>query len=650
MKKYALLVGVEDYRDKMISRLQFACADATALAARLRDRCGFDHVRVLADESGEDAPDLVNIVTALRDSAGELRQDDLFLFFFAGHGVEKDGHGYLMARDSIQAFPEHGSLSLELLRKTFGGLSAGKRVLLLDACRNSPDAGRTDAPNCMGDVISRDIVAAARSKLSGGTTTALLSACRSGQRAYEWTAKNHGVFTHYLLEGLEGAAWTGEELEFDRLAGYAAGQVRQWSANTAGLPIPQEPWYEKFGDPGAILLAVGSPSSVSSATRPKPVSPPAKSQRAPAKPAACWWMVVGGQERGPLDDAAVHDLIKHDAISRETECWRDGMGAWQPIGKTPEWSDAFPPARKTPAVRPPARKPAIRLPDFLEPVADAQYARLGGLNAGSEAAQKRQMALVEKGYPLEAVMKETGVVFRLVPPGEFQMGASPGDSEAFDNEKPQHKVSIPSPIYVAKFPVTQQQWQAVMGKNPAYFQTGLVKEKGGIFKQEKRLAADTKEHPVECVSWDDCQGYLNRVHDRLDLEFGKAIRLPSEAEWEYACRAGTTDSRYGNLDTIGWFDGNSGSMTHPVDQKRPNAWGLHDMIGNVWEWCEDTWHGGYKNAPSDGSAWTGGDTARVVRGGSWDVFPRSCRSSSRCWIEPDCCLNGVGFRVVVDLE
>ena len=118
MKRHALLVGVEEYRDKMISRLQFARADAMALAERLSDRCGFDHVRVLAGDSGEEAPDLVNIVTALRDMAGELREDDLFLFFFAGHGVEKDGHGYLMARDSIQAFPEHGSLSLELLRKT----------------------------------------------------------------------------------------------------------------------------------------------------------------------------------------------------------------------------------------------------------------------------------------------------------------------------------------------------------------------------------------------------------------------------------------------------------------------------------------------------------------------------------------------------
>jgi len=651
MKKHALLVGVEDYRDEMISPLRFARADATALADRLRDRCGFDHVRVLADEDGEDEPLLVNIVTALRDTAAELRQDDLFLFFFAGHGVEKDGHGYLLPRDSLQAFPEHGSLPLELLRKTFEHLSASKRILLLGACRNSPDAGRSDAANYMGDVISRDIVAAARSKLTGGTTTALLSACRSGQRAYEWPGKGHGVFTQYLVEGLDGAAWTGDELEFDRLAGYAAGQVRQWAANTPGLPIPQEPWYEKFGDPDSIILAVGH--AAAPATRAKPASPRTKPK--PSKPVAHWWLVFGDGERGPLDDAAVLEGVQDGSITRDTECWRDGMDQWEPIGKTTEWADAFPPLRKTPsAPRPPARKPAIRLPDFLKPVADARYARLGGMNAGSEAARKRQMEWVGKGYSLEAAMKETGIVFRLVPPGEFQMGASPGDSEAFDHERPQHKVTIPSPLYVAKFPVTQQQWQAVMGKNPARFQTNAVKERfvetGGIFKKTKRLEADTKRHPVECVSWKDCQTFLNRVHDELDLELGKAIRLPTEAEWEYACRAGTTESRYGDLGAIAWFEDKSGGMTHPVGKKRRNAWGLHDMIGNVWEWCEDTWHDGYKNAPSDGSAWMGRAPARVLRGGSCFNIPSVCRSAYRLRIAPgrrDC---DVGIRVVVDLE
>jgi len=138
------------------------------------------------------------------------------------------------------------------------------------------------------------------------------------------------------------------------------------------------------------------------------------------------------------------------------------MDQWQAIGESAECADAFPPLRKTTSrVRPPAHKPGVQLPDFREPVVEAQYAQLGGLNAGSKAAQKRQRQWIEKGYPLEVILKETGIVLRLVPPGEFLMGASPGDSEASDEEKPQHQVTIPSPLYVAKFPVTQQQWRVV---------------------------------------------------------------------------------------------------------------------------------------------------------------------------------------------
>ncbi|MEW6078708.1 MAG: SUMF1/EgtB/PvdO family nonheme iron enzyme [Thermodesulfobacteriota bacterium] len=277
------------------------------------------------------------------------------------------------------------------------------------------------------------------------------------------------------------------------------------------------------------------------------------------------------------------------------------------------------------------------LPDFLEPIADATYARLGGLNAGSEAAQKRQKEWVEKGYPLEIRLKETGIVLRLVPPGEFLMGSS-DDPEAQADEKPQHKVTIASPLYVAKFPVTQQQWQVVMGQNPSAFQEG-----------------DTDNNPVESVSWDDCQAYLSRLNNLYDLlGLGSSkVRLPTEAEWEYACRAGAVASRYGKLDDIGWFEDNSGETTHPVGEKKANAWGLHDMIGNVWEWCEDPWHEDYKGAPQDGSVWTAWayvGAARVLRGGSWNSSGRNCRSAYRGRSRPGNRDVSSGFRVVLDLK
>ena len=252
MRKYALLVGVEEYRDKMISRLQFARADALALAELLRDRCGFHLVRVLADENGEDEPLLLNIVTALRDMAGELRQEDLFLFFFAGHGIEQDGHGYLLARDSMHMFPEHGALSLTLLQKTFGRLPASRRILMLDACRNSPEAGRGDEDNRLGDGLARDIVAVSRASGSEHATTCLLTACKSGQRAHEWPDKGHGAFTHFLLEGLDGGAWREGELDFESLAAYTYQETSRWSSVVGRAQIP---WYEKFGSPVRLVLA-----------------------------------------------------------------------------------------------------------------------------------------------------------------------------------------------------------------------------------------------------------------------------------------------------------------------------------------------------------------------------------------------------------
>jgi formylglycine-generating enzyme required for sulfatase activity len=206
-----------------------------------------------------------------------------------------------------------------------------------------------------------------------------------------------------------------------------------------------------------------------------------------------------------------------------------------------------------------------------------------------------------------------------IPSGGFLMGS---DNHLY-SEAPLHPVGFRTGFLLGKYPITQAQWQAVMGDNPAAFR-------------------DSPDQPIETVSWDQAAEFCRRLGARS----GHHVRLPSEAEWEYACRAGTTGDFFFDprepfwddsevpwevrqaLCDYAWFDLNSGGRTHPVGLKRPNPWGLHDMIGNVWEWCADVWHGDYAGAPQDGRSWMAGEgrqPRRCLRGGAWDMNAFRCR-------------------------
>ena len=211
----------------------------------------------------------------------------------------------------------------------------------------------------------------------------------------------------------------------------------------------------------------------------------------------------------------------------------------------------------------------------------------------------------------------------LVPTGEFLMG-TPGNS----GDEQQHRVRISNPFYLGKYLVTQEQWEAVMGSNPSHF-------KG-------------PQNPVEDVSWDDCQQFLDKLNAKPRSGRGK-FQLPTEAQWEYACRAGSK-TRYcfgdeeSGLGEYAWYNANSGNKTHPVGEKKPNAWGLYDMHGNVWEWCQDWYDGGYyAKSPMDDPAGPATGSDRVIRGGSWDGGARFCRSAYRYFDESGG-RGGLGFR------
>ena len=200
------------------------------------------------------------------------------------------------------------------------------------------------------------------------------------------------------------------------------------------------------------------------------------------------------------------------------------------------------------------------------------------------------------------------------PPGSFLMGSPESEEGRFEREW-QHQVTLTKGFWMAKYPVTQAQWKSVMGDNPSEF------------------LGDNR--PVEQVSWDDCQAFCKKA----------GLWLPTEAEWEYACRAGSTGAYAGTgrLEDMGWFRENSGGQTHPVGEKRPNAWGLYDMHGNVVEWCEDC-YGEYPNGAFTDPKGASSGAYRVCRGGSWYNAAQHCRSAYRDSDRPSGAYNVLGFR------
>jgi formylglycine-generating enzyme required for sulfatase activity len=237
------------------------------------------------------------------------------------------------------------------------------------------------------------------------------------------------------------------------------------------------------------------------------------------------------------------------------------------------------------------------------------------------------------GMPVE-ITNGIGMKLVLIPPGEFDMGSPDSDKDVRNDEKPQHRVRITRPFYLGKNLVTQEQWEALMGSNPS-------QSKG-------------PKNPVNLVSWHHCQVYLGKLNAKTAGQGGKFV-LPSEAQWEYACRAGTT-TKFGfgdeetQLGDYAWYKTNSGDAAHPVGEKKPNAWGLYDMHGNAWEWCQDRYgEGYYVISLADDPVGPLEGTFRAARGGSFFNLANFCRSARRDGQLAGVRYTTLGFRVCLAL-
>jgi len=304
--------------------------------------------------------------------------------------------------------------------------------------------------------------------------------------------------------------------------------------------------------------------------------------------------------------------------------------------------------------------------------APAPLPRAGGLLIRTDREELRLARLTKPGWASEigrdgfglfadVALPEADVTQRMrwIPPGRFLMGSPEGEEGRWGDEGPQHEVTLAKGFWLFDTPCTQALWQAVMGDNPSHYKSPM--------------------RPVEQVSFEDVRGFLDKLNGLVpDL----GLTLPSEAQWEYACRAGMETATYAGdmrivgennapvLDAIAWYGGNSGvgfdldnghdtsdwaekqydhtrAGTRSVAQKAANPWGLYDMLGNVYEWCGDHWHSSYQGAPTDGSAWVdpnGGAARRVIRGGSWDGDARRVRAAFRARNDPARRNDYLGFR------
>ncbi|WP_051294877.1 SUMF1/EgtB/PvdO family nonheme iron enzyme [Maridesulfovibrio bastinii] len=623
--RVALVIGNGRYAD---SPLRNPVNDASDMAAKLRG-LGFD-VTLLTDAGQK------KMERSIRDFGSKLARADIRLFYYAGHGMQVQGANYLIPVDADVATEYDVKYEAVNANRVLDGMSAagkGVNILILDACRNNP--------------FARSFRSASRglTRMDAPRGTVVVYATALGDVAADGSGRN-GVFTKNLLANIDKKGLTLEQV-FKRAG---KGVVRETNGS-------QEPWislslYDDIFLAGQTMVAYGS-------TYGAPASQPATmgSLRIESQPDGAQIFLNGN--RVGRTPKSLNGL----PVGRVTlEARLDGYEPQEKIttvlgGQSVHVGFALTQARAEVKperlyVLPNPTDATIKIlnigPKYTRGMSlapgkyhvEASKSGYGkvrqwvGLRAGQDLdvpVTLEKATVAEAAAPAPRPSSSTpgktwrdpttGIEFVWVPGGCFQMGSNSGGKD----EKPVHEVCVDG-FWLGKYEVTQAEWQRVMGNNPSHF-------KGD-------------RNPVETVSWNDAQEFIKRMNAKGNGTF----RLPTEAEWEYAARSGGRDETYagGNdVDRVAWYNGNSGKKTHPVGTKAPNGLGLYDMSGNVCEWCQD-WYN--KNAYSQHSRqnpiYSGGGFDRVYRGGGWSSYAWGVRAANRCWIDPDCRNDDLGFRLL----
>jgi formylglycine-generating enzyme required for sulfatase activity len=593
MGRHALLIGVSEFVDERLARLNAPIKDVTKLQEILRDtnRGRFDSVELSANENFLEMRDRLS-----RFYHGRA-PDDMLLLYYSGHGILGRGNRlFLATAGSNLDAPRERSISANEIREFIGETRAQGQIVVLDCCHSGAfvehNKAGAPAPAVTPDTFS-----------SAGTGLYVLTAADALQYAWDGAELRLGnasnklsLFTSWLVEGLETgeAAPDDEEISINALYQYLFGRARSEGAAST----PQLFVREGVGD----LVISANPLAGSSRIDPKIVAA-LRARAYLTRLGAVHELSSQILEGSPLTAHGARQFLQqrlqietHYRVREAIERALVGQGAKLAEEQANQQSR---PVGATQSLVPPVQQ------------GDSQLADLA--------------AFRDAPYSPELVV---------IPAGEFIMGSSDTEEERYQYEGPQHHVTIGQRFAIGRYPVTFDEYDRFC-------------EAKGLENPDDSKTWERR--PVTNVSWEDAQAYIAW----LSQETGRAYRLPSEAEWEYACRAGTaTRYSFGNVITAEYANYSSSGLgrASEVGAYPPNLWGLHDMHGNVMEWVEDDWHENYLGAPSNGSAWKNTGAGRnlrvcVTRGAYWANPSSWCRSAYRSWEFASRRVNYYGFRV-----
>ena len=595
-RRVAVVIGNGAYTN--IKKLKNPVNDATDVAAALQE---------LGFELAGGGPGL-NLTQAqmkarIREFGNKLRGGGVGVFYYAGHGIQFNGKNFLLPVDIAienEADVEDAAVDLQLALNNLAFADNGLNIMILDACRNNPFEGKVRS------------AADGLAEVRAATGTLIAYATAPGSVASDGTGRN-GAYTEALLKQIKQPGV--EVLDMFR-------QVREEVYQASSRK--QVPWTNDSLIGKFYFKPADAPKPPIAATKPP-----------------------------PRDEGPEPVITRRDAATIEKEAWglirnstdaqdfRDFLGLY-PSGANAGNAKIRLEQLAWEAARSNGGKGALEayLKEF--PTGD---------NAGTAQLLLKRLERANPPVPVAPASRNTnggvrqqsnqyGIEFVAISAGRFTMGSPAGENGRLDNEA-QHQVTISRPFGLGKYEVKQEQWQAVMGSNPSYFK-------------------DCAKCPVESVSWEEVQQFIGKLNGLKD---GYTYRLPTEAEWEYAVRAGSTGDYAGILDQMGWYYENAGdkrlsdgswsmdnlnnnhNKTHPVGMKSPNAWGLYDMHGNVWEWCAD-WYGVYSSGAVTDPRGASSGAYRVFRGGSWYNPALYTRSAFRLYDSPAARYYALGFRLL----